>query len=97
MNERHKHHKHDNESCKHHSHENGHHQQHRHRRINEHGEQLGSQGNCVCPKCGEKIEHTPGVRCQEEKCPKCSAKMLREGSHHHQLFLQKQRSLEESS
>lgn len=29
------------------------------------------------------------VRCDEEPCPECSARMLREGSRHHQLWLDK--------
>jgi hypothetical protein len=50
---------------------------------------MGSGGECVCPKCGEKVPHTRGVPCQEERCPACGAKMLREGSRHHQLLLEK--------
>lgn len=59
--------------------------------------EMGAGGLCVCPKCGEKIPHRSGVPCQEERCPKCQAKMLREGSEHHRLFLQKQASKEEDS
>lgn len=51
---------------------------------------MGSGGFCICPKCGEKIPHHSGVRCQDEKCPKCDAKLLRQGSYHHQLFEEKQ-------
>ena len=51
---------------------------------------MGAGGFCICPKCGEKITHQNGIPCQEERCPACGAKMLREGSYHHQLFLQKQ-------
>jgi len=48
--------------------------------------QLGPGGFCICPKCGEKTPHARGTRCQENRCPRCGAKMLREGSHHHRLF-----------
>lgn len=51
---------------------------------------IGTGGTCICPKCGEKVPHRDGIPCQEEICPGCKAKMLREGSHHYQLFLEKQ-------
>ena len=51
---------------------------------------MGPLGYCVCPKCGEKINHRRSVPCQDEKCPSCGAKMLREGSYHHRLFEEKQ-------
>lgn len=57
----------------------------------------GAGGTCVCPKCREKIPHKAGVPCQEEKCPKCGAKMLREGSYHHQLWKEKQQGKEQPS
>ena len=50
---------------------------------------MGEGGHCVCPKCETTIPHSKGVRCQDEHCPECGAKMLREGSEHHQLFLKK--------
>jgi NAD-dependent SIR2 family protein deacetylase len=50
---------------------------------------MGAGGFCICPKCEEKIPHRSGIPCQEERCPDCGAKMLREGSYHHQLFKQK--------
>ncbi|HHM23490.1 MAG TPA: ferredoxin [Bacteroidetes bacterium] len=59
--------------------------------MNRHHEGMGPGGFCVCPKCGERIPHTPGRPCQEERCPKCGAKMLREGSYHHRLWLEKQK------
>ena len=55
-----------------------------------HRHDMGAGGTCICPKCGEKIPHQDGIPCQDERCPGCGAKMLREGSHHHQLFEQKQ-------
>lgn len=38
----------------------------------------GPDGNCICPKCGEKIFHQPGVPCASVSCPKCNTKMIRE-------------------
>jgi predicted amidophosphoribosyltransferase len=52
--------------------------------------EMGAGGRCICPKCGETIAHQDNVPCQEERCPGCGAKMLREGSYHHQLFKDKQ-------
>jgi hypothetical protein len=51
--------------------------------------EMGTGGFCVCPKCGERIPHQRGVPCQKERCPECGAKMLREGSFHHQLWKKK--------
>jgi len=52
--------------------------------------EMTAGGFCICPKCGEKIAHRRGIPCQEERCPSCGAKLLREGSYHHQLFKEKQ-------
>jgi hypothetical protein len=51
--------------------------------------ELGPGGTCVCPKCGSRRPHRRGVRCEEERCPECSTRMLREGSRHHRLWLEK--------
>ena len=39
---------------------------------------LGPGGNCVCPKCGEKVPHAQGAPCFQQKCPKCGTAMTRE-------------------
>ena len=51
--------------------------------------EMGPGGFCVCPKCGEKTPHFKGTRCIELRCPKCKTKMVREGSYHHKLLLEK--------
>jgi len=38
----------------------------------------GPSGQCVCPKCGYKLQHVVGQRCVDISCPKCGAKMVRE-------------------
>ncbi|MGD9489689.1 MAG: ferredoxin [Calditrichaceae bacterium] len=52
---------------------------------------LGDGGYCVCPKCNHRAPHKNGVPCQEERCPNCNAKLLREGSDHHKMFLDKKK------
>jgi transposase len=39
---------------------------------------MGPQGNCVCPKCGTKAPHKPGVPCMQVKCPNCGSQMVRD-------------------
>lgn len=56
-----------------------------------HRHDMGPGGFCICPKCGHKIPHSLRVPCQEERCPECGAKMLREGSYHHRLLQEKRR------
>jgi NAD-dependent SIR2 family protein deacetylase len=51
--------------------------------------EMGSGGECICPKCETRTPHRDGVRCQDERCPKCDAKMLRVGSRHYELWLAK--------
>ena len=50
---------------------------------------LGPSGFCICPKCNYKTIHKRGIPCQEEKCPKCGVKMIREDSYHHDLLKKK--------
>jgi len=50
---------------------------------------IGPGGICLCPKCGEHIPHPAGIPCRELNCPKCNARMMREGSYHHQLLEKK--------
>ncbi len=50
---------------------------------------MGDDGNCICPKCETIVLHTSGTPCNETKCPKCNAKMLRENSEHHKALLKK--------
>lgn len=54
---------------------------------------LGAEGSCYCPKCGTKAPHKEGVRCQQDTCPECGAKMLREGSFHYDMLMKKRESL----
>ena len=56
---------------------------------NERRHELGPGGYCVCPKCEMRVPHPRGVRCEEERCPKCSGEMLRKGSGHYRLWLAK--------
>jgi hypothetical protein len=51
---------------------------------------MGAGGFCICPKCGKKEPHRRGIPCQEERCPGCGAKMLREESYHDRLLKEKQ-------
>lgn len=42
------------------------------------GSGRGPGGDCVCPKCGERVPHERGTPCFEQQCPKCAAAMTRE-------------------
>ncbi|MDX1812780.1 MAG: ferredoxin [Gammaproteobacteria bacterium] len=53
---------------------------------------MGVGGFCICPKCDTRIEHRDGIPCQDERCPQCGSKMLREGSEHHKMFLEKHKN-----
>lgn len=37
-----------------------------------------TENHCVCPSCGEKVEHKTGHPCYEQKCSKCESMMVRE-------------------
>ncbi len=50
--------------------------------------ELGPGGECVCPGCGTTVSHRKGTRCQDEHCPRCGARMLRQGSRHHRAWLE---------
>ena len=42
------------------------------------GPGLMTNGNCICPNCGKKIMHDPGIPCYSLSCPQCGTKMIRE-------------------
>ena len=52
---------------------------------------MGPSGYCICLKCGYKVPKQPGVRCMDMKCPNCGSILIREGSEHHQIYLQKKK------
>jgi hypothetical protein len=60
----------------------------------EQGGGMGSGGFCVCPKCDYRAPHRRGIPCQDERCPTCGAKLLREGSYHHELLIEKRKNRE---
>ena len=60
-------------------------------------ENMGSGGNCICPKCGYIAPHKRRGPCQEKQCPKCDVKLLREGSYHHSLLMKKTKRLIDSN
>ena len=41
-------------------------------------ETAGPGGFCICPGCGEKVAHQPGVPCSSLDCPKCGLGLVRE-------------------
>ena len=41
------------------------------------GQAAGPSGECVCPKCGNRVPHERGVPCYRTRCPECGAGMTR--------------------
>jgi Pyruvate/2-oxoacid:ferredoxin oxidoreductase delta subunit len=39
---------------------------------------LGPAGYCFCPQCGIKVSHQRGVPCNQERCPKCNGRLIRQ-------------------
>jgi predicted Fe-Mo cluster-binding NifX family protein len=37
----------------------------------------GPPAECVCPSCGERVAHAPGMPCRSMQCPKCNCVMVR--------------------
>lgn len=59
--------------------------------------EMGPGGQCVCPHCGGRLPHRRGRHCQNERCPDCGTKMLREGSQRYQFWRAKLRRAKERS
>ena len=38
----------------------------------------GPGGYCICPICGNRELHRPGVPCANQICSKCNSRMIRE-------------------
>ncbi|MGB4704132.1 MAG: ferredoxin [Candidatus Saccharicenans sp.] len=55
---------------------------------------LGPFGFCLCPKCGHRQPHRPGVPCREERCPNCGTALVREGSEHDRMIKEKKGKIE---
>jgi len=54
--------------------------------YSDNSEQANTEDICICPECGKEKEHTPGVPCKKEICPKCNCPMIRKGGpHHHRM------------
>ena len=61
--------------------------------VNGQTQGMGIGGYCICPKCDYRAPHQRGIPCQDQRCPKCGAKLMREGSYHHQLLLEKRKKM----
>jgi len=41
------------------------------------GRGWGPPAECLCPSCGKRVPHTPGVPCRTMQCPDCGTLMVR--------------------
>lgn len=41
-------------------------------------EGVGVDGKCICPSCGNIVNHQIGIPCNQIKCTKCGTLMVRE-------------------
>ena len=53
---------------------------------------MGNVGYCICPNCEFRLPHQKGVPCSSVLCPHCEVRMVREGSPHHKLILDKRKN-----
>jgi NAD-dependent SIR2 family protein deacetylase len=60
-------------------------------------ETTDSDGYCICVHCNTRIPHEKEMPCRENVCPQCGKIMMREGSYHHQLYLQKKGEINHES
>lgn len=45
-------------------------------------EKATTEDICICPKCGYKVQNTPGIPCKKDYCPECNCLMMRKGVPH---------------
>ena len=55
----------------------------------------GPEGFCICLRCGHRQVHEPGTPCRDQNCPQCGAALIREGSAHHQAYLDRKEKKQE--
>lgn len=53
---------------------------------------MGHEGDCICPRCDFRLPHQPGIPCSSLLCPHCEIRLVREGSPHHKLILDKRKN-----